>query len=98
MELREKWAKRDPVRLFERFLEKRGIWNEDTRKALEERAFEEVKAAVTVAEATPKPGLETIFSDVFEDLPPHLRAQGQQAFDLAKRLGDAQAGDGAFPL
>ena len=34
----------------------------------------------------------------FEELPEHLRAQGQQAFDVAKRHGDAKAGDGAFPL
>ena len=44
------------------------------------------------------PALETIFSDVYEELPAHIRKQGQEAFDLARRKGDAQAGDGAFPL
>jgi hypothetical protein len=46
----------------------------------------------------PRPGLETIFSDVYASLPGHLRAQGEAAFELAKRRGDPLAGDGAFPL
>jgi 2-oxoisovalerate dehydrogenase E1 component alpha subunit len=92
------WAARDPVARFQRFLTREGIWNE----ALEERLQSEVKAEVSegvqVAEATGRPGLETIFSDVFETLPQHLRRQGEEAFDLARRKGDAAAGDGSFPL
>ena len=55
-------------------------------------------AAAKEAQATPGPTLETIFSDVYETLPNHLRRQGEQAFDLAARKGDADAGGGAFPL
>ena len=47
---------------------------------------------------TPRPGIETIFSDVYEAVPRHIRRQGEFLFDLAKRRGDAAAGDGAFPL
>ena len=57
---------------------------------------EEVTAAAKQAEATAAPALETIFSDVYEQLPAHLRTQGEAAFDLASRKGDAAAGDGAL--
>ena len=83
---------------FRRFLEQQKIWT----SALEERLMSEVTAeineAVRTAEATPRPALETIFTDVYAALPPHLRAQGEAAFDLARRKGDAAAGDGKFPL
>ena len=58
----------------------------------------EVAEAARTAEKVPPPGLETIFSDVYQDVPAHLRKQGQDAFDLASRKGDAMAGDGEFPL
>jgi TPP-dependent pyruvate/acetoin dehydrogenase alpha subunit len=94
----EAWEEKDPVRWFERYLARRELWDEGVRKRLEGEVLEEVDAAAKQAEKTPGPGLETVFSDVYQDLPAHLRRQGQESFDLAKRLGDPSAGDGAFPL
>jgi 2-oxoisovalerate dehydrogenase E1 component alpha subunit len=94
----EEWEKRDPVQRFERFLEKRGLWRESQREELYAAAMAEVNDAAKAAQATPPPGLETIFSDVYAELPPHLRRQGQAAFDLARRKGEAAAGEGEFPL
>ena len=92
------WAEKDPIARFEKYLAKRGLWTEEAGKQIYKDAMEEVGAAAREAEATPKPGLETIFSDVYETLPEHLRRQGQAAFDLARRRGEAAAGDGEFPL
>ncbi len=94
----EAWEEKDPVRWFERYLARRELWDEGVRKRLEGEVLEEVDAAAKQAEKTPGPALETVFSDVYQDLPAHLRRQGQESFDLAKRLGDPSAGDGAFPL
>ena len=94
----EHWAKRDPVERFERFLERRGIAGERQRAEILSAVREEIDAAVREAEATAAPGLETIFSDVYAELPSHLRRQGEFLFDLARRRGDAVAGDGSFPL
>jgi TPP-dependent pyruvate/acetoin dehydrogenase alpha subunit len=94
----EAWAKRDPVERFERFLAQRGLWTEAKRDELAEAAREEVVEAVKEAEAVGKPGLETIFSDVYAELPASLRRQGELLFDLARRKGEASAGDGEFPL
>ena len=94
----EYWAKRDPIEKFERFLEKRGIWTADLAEKLMTEVTTEVADAARDAEATPKPGLETVFSDVYEDVPDHIRRQGERAFDLEKRRGGAAAGGGEFPL
>jgi 2-oxoisovalerate dehydrogenase E1 component alpha subunit len=97
-ELVEKWAAKDPVQRFERFLAARKLWTKELGERLYAEAMEEIGAAAKEAEATPPPKLETIFTDVFAELPPHLRRQGQAAFELAARKGDAGAGDGKFPL
>ena len=97
-ELVEEWAEKDPVERFERFLAKRGLWDESKRDSMYAEAMQVIDKAAKEAEATPKPGLETIFSDVYEDVPQHIRKQGEATFDLAKRKGLADAGDGEFPL
>jgi TPP-dependent pyruvate/acetoin dehydrogenase alpha subunit len=94
----EAWSKRDPVECFEGFLARRGLWSEGDGERLREEALTEIGAAAKIAEAEVAPGLETIFSDVYESLPDHLRAQGEAAFDLSCRKGEAAAGDGEFPL
>ena len=97
-ELFAEWEKKDPILRFEKFLKKRKLWNDTTRAAIYDAAMVDVDKAAKTAEATPRPALETIFSDVYADVPAHIRRQGQASFDLARRKGDASAGDGAFPL
>lgn len=97
-ELLDEWAEKDPVERFERFLSKRGLWDESKRDNMYAEAMQVIDKAAKEAEATSKPGLETIFSDVYADVPAHIRKQGEASFDLAKRKGLADAGDGEFPL
>lgn len=97
-EVLAEWETKDPVKRFQRFLAHEGIWNEELEQTLLNETREDVAAAAKTAENTERPGLETIFSDVFAEIPAHLRAQGKATFDLAARKGDADAGDGAFPL
>ncbi len=97
-EILDQWAEKDPVQRFQSFLKQKGLWSESLEADLTREATEGISAAAKEAEATGAPGLETIFSDVYAELPAHLRAQGEAAFDLARRKGSADAGDGAFPL
>jgi TPP-dependent pyruvate/acetoin dehydrogenase alpha subunit len=94
----EEWAKKDPILRFERFLESRRLLDGGQKARLEAECREEAMAAGREAEAVERPALETIFTDVYAELPNHLREQGQAAFELARRKGDASAGDGKFPL
>ena len=94
----EEWAAKDPIPRFEKYLAASGLWTPADGERLMKEAEEECSAAAREAEAVPRPGLETIFSDVYADVPAHLRRQGEAAFDLARRKGDAAAGGGEFPL
>jgi TPP-dependent pyruvate/acetoin dehydrogenase alpha subunit len=97
-ELLEEWAAKDPIQRFEKYLAASGIWTPEDGERMSKECEEECAAAARAAEQVPKPGLETIFSDVYAEVPDHLRRQGEAAFDLARRKGDAAAGDGEFPL
>jgi pyruvate dehydrogenase E1 component alpha subunit len=61
----KKWEEHDPIGIFHAWLTTN---KKDTTKALDEleaRAVEEVQKAVEVAEASPEPGLDTLFDDVY---------------------------------
>ena len=97
-ELFAQWEAKDPILRFEKFLGAKGLLEDGLRERYSAETLDEVSAGVKEAEAVAQPGLETIFSDVYADLPEHLLVPGQQAYDLAKRKGDAAGGDGEFPL
>jgi hypothetical protein len=42
--------------------------------------------------------LRSLVEDVYADVPLHLRRQYNAFARVAERLGEAQPGDGAFPL
>ena len=92
------WRDKDPIDRFERYLVERGVLDAAEPARIYEDCLEQVDAASKAAQAEPAPALETIFSDVYAQIPTHVRKQGEAAFELASRLGEAAAGDGAFPL
>lgn len=94
----EAWKAKDPIDRYERFLTGRGLIDQAGIETLTSECLAQIDAAAKAAETVGQPALETIFSDVYAELPAHLRAQGAAAFELKSRLGDAAAGDGAFPL
>jgi 2-oxoisovalerate dehydrogenase E1 component alpha subunit len=94
----DEWTKKDPIVRFERYLLSHGLWTKELGEKLAAEAAAEIAAAVKEAEALPHPGLETMFTDVYSEMPAHLRRQGAAIFELAARKGDAAAGDGKFPL
>ena len=94
----EAWRARDPVKIFERFLEAAELWTPEKGESMRAEVREEVQAAARAAEEVGPPGLETVFSEVYAEVPDHIRSQGQHAFDLAQRYGDAADGGGEFPL
>jgi 2-oxoisovalerate dehydrogenase E1 component alpha subunit len=71
----EPWTSRDPLGRVRAYLEKHHLWD----GAAEERLIAEIDArfreAVRVAERTPPPPLESMFDDVYEAPPWHLREQ-----------------------
>lgn len=74
----EEWRRRDPIARLRRHLEARGLWT-DARQAEIEKSIEaEIREAVEIAEKTAPPALETMFDDVYAELPWNLVEQREQ--------------------
>jgi 2-oxoisovalerate dehydrogenase E1 component alpha subunit len=71
----EEWQKRDPIIRFRKYLEKKRIWSEADEKNAQEDANKQIDEAVAYAEKLPKPALETLFTDVYADMPWNLEEQ-----------------------
>ena len=72
------WQKRDPLVRFRKYLEKKGIWNEADEKHAQEETNREIDEAVEQAEKLPRPALETLFTDVYAEIPWNLEEQSRQ--------------------
>ncbi len=92
----EPWRAKDPLIRVRRYLVARGAWSDAHDAKLRTEVDEECKAAIIDAEAAPPPALETVMTDVYSDLPWHLREQLAEA-EAAKAIGKA-APKGEFPL
>ena len=79
------WPLGDPVNRLKKHLIALGEWDEDRHAAMDLQAAEKVKAVTKEAEANGILGhglhhpFRTMFEDVFEDLPWHLKEQAEQA-------------------
>ena len=69
------WLKRDPVDTVRKYLVAQGLLDDAKDKALEDELNREIIAAVKEAEAHPPPPRESIFDDVYAELPWHLEEQ-----------------------
>ena len=93
-ELVKAWEKRDPIARFGAFLRAKGLLTDADIETWTAEINDEISQAVTEAEALPPPAIETLFTDVYAQVPPHLEEQMKYA--LALGLGTKF--DGAFPL
>lgn len=92
------WAERDPIERYNQFLIGRGLLKKGDLDSLREQILAEIDAVIHAEEAAPPMALKTLVEDVYSDVPHHLRKQYNRFIEVAERLGDAQPGDGAFPL
>jgi pyruvate dehydrogenase E1 component alpha subunit/2-oxoisovalerate dehydrogenase E1 component alpha subunit len=93
-ELVKTWEKKDPVTRYGTWLRAKGLLKDADLEQWTTEINEEISAAITAAEAMPAPSIDSIFTDVYAEVPPHLEVQRQHA--LALGLGTRF--DGAFPL
>jgi 2-oxoisovalerate dehydrogenase E1 component alpha subunit len=78
------WPLGDPVERLKAHMITIGVWSEEQHAALEKEAAEAVKQATKAADkigalGQSRPHPDTMFEDVFADLPWHLEAQRQEA-------------------
>jgi pyruvate dehydrogenase E1 component alpha subunit/2-oxoisovalerate dehydrogenase E1 component alpha subunit len=71
----EAWAKKDPLDRLRRHLALLGAVTDATDAALDEELTKEIAAAVNAVEPLAPPPRESLFEDVYAELPWHLREQ-----------------------
>src|SRR2546430_6158878 len=69
----EQWKKRDPLDLLRGRLQAWEMWSAREEDELRARVLDEVNAAIAEAEKKPDPPRESIFDDVYVNMPPSLR-------------------------
>lgn len=71
----EAWRKKDPLDRLRKHLVVLGLVDDASDAALEAELTAQINAAVKEVEELPPPDRETLFDDVYADLPWHLREQ-----------------------
>jgi TPP-dependent pyruvate/acetoin dehydrogenase alpha subunit len=61
----EEWKAKCPIRRYREFLTGEGIAGPEELDAMDQKAAEDIEAAVEFAESSPEPRIENIFDDVF---------------------------------
>ncbi|WP_040204733.1 pyruvate dehydrogenase (acetyl-transferring) E1 component subunit alpha [Neobacillus jeddahensis] len=74
-DLDNEWEKKDPLVRFRKFLENKGIWSEEKENEVIEKAKEDIKEAIKVADAAPKQKVTDLISIMHEDMPFNLKEQ-----------------------
>ena len=71
----ESWRNRDPLVRFRNYLKEIGAWSEKFETDITARHNDEISRVHAIADAAPAPPVESIFDEVYEDMPWHLREQ-----------------------
>lgn len=90
----ELWAQRDPIARFRNYLELEGLVSKELDQRIQSEQKAEIDAAIAIAEKSPPPAVETLFTDVYAAMPPHIAEQLEQV----RRETGGGSNEGAFPL
>ncbi len=83
----KKWEPRDPITRFKGYLETKGLWTEAWDTQIRDEINAEISEALKASESIGPPAPETLFDDVFSDLPWHLAEQKQLLLDEIAAAG-----------
>jgi len=97
-DLMKEWEAKDPIMRFRAYLLDAGHMTKKEAEAMEADAAEEVLAAARAAGAKGVPPLDSVFGDVFEEMPAHLKVQRDFALHHYSSRGEGVNDKGEFPL
>ena len=69
------WERHDPIERWKSYLAGRGLYSEATEAAYRKEIQDEIGAALAHAETLGPPPVESMFEDVYAELPAHLKEQ-----------------------
>ncbi len=81
------WEAKDPLERWRRHLERRGLWTQALHDEYAQAIGDELAAAVKQAGELGPPAVETLFDDVFAQVPPHLEEQKRELMSLPRAKG-----------
>ena len=86
----EDWKRRDnPITRLRKWMEKKGIWNDDMEQEERKKLRSEVLKEFRSAESEKKPPIRDMFTDVYEQITPEAEAQMKEL----KRMLDTYPGE-----
>ena len=85
-----RWRRRDPVARLVKHLSAQGLLTEGVRKSIDDEIDAAIREAIAEVERDLPPALGTLFEDVFETMPWHLREQSEQSMNGPRASGHGQ--------
>ncbi|KAG8542067.1 hypothetical protein GDO81_027548 [Engystomops pustulosus] len=83
------WDKQDhPISRLRHYMMHKGWWDDEQEKIWRKKSRKMVMEAFEQAERKPKPNIEHMFSDVYSEMPPHLRKQEESLRKHLKVYGE----------
>ncbi|MBD1380897.1 pyruvate dehydrogenase (acetyl-transferring) E1 component subunit alpha [Metabacillus arenae] len=74
-ETETEWEEKDPLVRFRKYLEDKGLWNEEEETKVIEQAKEDIKEAIKKADDYPKQKVTDLIENMYEELPVNLKEQ-----------------------
>jgi pyruvate dehydrogenase E1 component alpha subunit len=71
----EEARRRDPIERVQKYLASLGLWDPGREAKMTEEVGEEIDAALAAAMASPVPGPQDLFANIYEQLPPRVVQQ-----------------------
>lgn len=75
----EHWKDRDPIKRYRIYLMKKGLITEQEDRRFQEEVEKELVTTIKECEKTPMPPKLSMFTDVYAEMPWHLREEADQA-------------------
>lgn len=75
----------NPITRLRRHMELKGWWTPEEEEKLRAETRKTVMKSFSAAEARKKPSIEHLFTDVYDQLPPHLVAQKKELDELIRK-------------
>ena len=72
------WQQKDPLRRLRAYLGERDILGDREHELLEEELKQEIQDGLKRAESVGPPPVESMFEDVFDEVPWHLKEQAEE--------------------
>ena len=78
----------NPVKHLQGYLVKRGLWNQGSEEKLRAEVNGAVRNSIQRARKEPKPHLDMLFTDVYDQLPPQLEKQRRNMWKHIQKYKD----------